>query len=36
MRITMARGDLETRTFRVKGPDGEPYTDGMDGAFFSF
>lgn len=35
MKITMARGDLETKTFKVNGPDGKPYTDGFDEIYFS-
>ena len=35
MEITMARGDMETRTFQIRSPDGTPYTDELDEIYFT-
>lgn len=35
MEITMARGDLETRTFQIRSPDGTPFTETLDNAYFT-
>lgn len=35
MEITMARGDLEIRQFRILDTDGEPFTDALDEIYFT-
>ena len=35
MEITMARGDLESRTFQIRSPDGTPFTEELDEIYFS-
>lgn len=35
MEITMARGDLETRTFRVNGPDRSPFLNAFDNIYMT-
>ena len=35
MEITMARGDLVTKSFVVKGADKKPYTDSFDNIYFT-
>lgn len=35
MEITMARGDLVSKTFLVRGPDKQPYTEDFDNIYFT-
>lgn len=35
MEISMARGDMITRSFKIYGSDGEPFTEAFDNIYFT-